>query len=475
MIAESVVRPLVTIWSGQTAARQRLARRRRESQFLIGGLVLLDVLMIAIAAAATTALRLVLDGFLPVVALGLPERHELASLLSAPVLIGLFWFNSLYDGDAILAGSREYGRIAHAVTYGVLFVLGTSYFVGDGPLVSRSWLLLLWISTIVLVSAGRFAARRIVRRLRRRGLLRTRVVVVGASSLGVAIAEQLQTSVNEGLDVVGFLDEYIPLGEKLVGSASVIGRPGDLVRGKVNPFVDEYLLVPQALPHERLEEITRLMVSRSGPTLRMAVSSNDLLTHGVLVAERASVPLVTMKRVRISGVDAVLKRSLDLGGALLALAMLGPIALGLILTRLARRQRSGLVWQTVRGECGDSTGFLLFSEAAAGWAPLRGVPALLAVVWGRLSLVGPRPVVVDALWTSSHGPNQPLTAVKPGLTGPWRLGGPDATLSDQALRDLAYVRDYTIWEDLRIIGQSLWLLRGHGSRPLLGRWRASGA
>lgn len=471
MIAENVIRPLITIRSGN-AARERAARRQRESQFLIGGLVLLDGLMIALAIVVTTALRLVLDGLLPVVALGLPERHVFASLLTAPVLLGLFWFNSLYDGDAILAGSREYGRIAHAVTYGVLFVLGASYFVGDGPLVSRSWLLLLWVSTIVLVSVGRFAARRIVRQLRHRGLLRTRVVVVGASSLGVAIANQLQAAENEGLDVVGFLDEYIPLGEKLVGSAAVIGRPGDLVRGKVNPMVDEYLLVPQALPHERLEEITRLMVSRSGPTLRMAVSSSDLLTHGVLVAQRASVPLVTMKRARITGIDALLKRTLDVVGATVALIGLGPVAVILATYGRMRTHRSGLVYQAVRGEYGGRTGFLLFSEQTVAWAPLRGVPALLAVLAGRMSLVGPRPVTLDPARFARTG-DQPLTAVKPGLTGPWRLSGPDASLSDQALHDLAYVRDYTIWEDLRIIGQSVWMLRRDRSGPLLARWRES--
>lgn len=472
MIAENVIRPLITVRRGNPA-HERVARRQRESQFLIAGLVLLDGLMIAMAIAVTTALRLVLDGLLPVVALGLPERHVFASILTAPALLGLFWMNSLYDGDGILAGSREYGRIAHAVTYGVLFVLGASYFLGDGPLVSRSWLLLLWVSTMVLVSAGRFVARRIVRQLRRRGVLRTRVVVVGASSLGVAIASQLQAAENEGLDVVGFLDEYIPLGEKLVGSAAVIGRPGDLVRGKVNPLVDEYLLVPQALPHERLEEITRLMVSRSGPTLRMAVSSSDLLTHGVLVAQRASVPLVTMKRARITGIDALLKRTLDLVGATLALIALGPIAVVVATQARIRTRRSSLVYQAVRGECGGRTGFLLFSESAIRSAPLRGVPALLAVLAGRLSLVGPRPVTLEAERFARSG-NQPLTAVKPGLTGPWRLSGPDASLSDQALNDLAYVRDYTIWEDLRIIAQSVWMLRRDRSGPLLARWRESG-
>ena len=76
-----------------------------------------------------------------------------------------------------------------------------------------------------------------------------------------------------------------PIGQALLGNLAVIGRPTDLLRGLQTPLADEYILVPQAVPHERLEEITRLMMSRNGPTLRMAVSSRDRLTHGVQVTE----------------------------------------------------------------------------------------------------------------------------------------------------------------------------------------------
>ena len=63
-----------------------------------------------------------------------------------------------------------------------------------------------------------------------------------------------------------------------------------------------------------------------------------------------------------------------------------------------------------------------------------------------------------------------LAAVKPGLTGPWRLTGPQASRSDQALRDLAYIRDYTIWEDLRILWISLGSLWGARDEAPLARW-----
>jgi hypothetical protein len=109
---------------------------------------------------------------------------------------------------------------------------------------------------------------------------------------------------------------------------------------------------------------------------------------------------------------------------------------------------------------------------ASAWLPVRGAPALLAVLSGRLSLVGPRPT----LWSPGEpGPEALwLTAVRPGITGPWRLSGPDASLADQSTRDLAYVRNYTIWEDLRITWRSVSRLLCNPLSPLVGRWQAGG-
>jgi lipopolysaccharide/colanic/teichoic acid biosynthesis glycosyltransferase len=90
------------------------------------------------------------------------------------------------------------------------------------------------------------------------------------------------------------------------------------------------------------------------------------------------------------------------------------------------------------------------------------------VLRGELSLVGPRPVL--------FGPGGPpdhigLTAVKPGLTGRWRLSGPGASLADQAAQDLRYVHEYSIWEDLRILWVSARRVPRGGATPgPLSRW-----
>jgi lipopolysaccharide/colanic/teichoic acid biosynthesis glycosyltransferase len=440
--------------------------RTDSRRLLLLALVGFDALALVLAVGGAGVLRLGIDEVLPISSLA-TERLVVASVLVVPILLLLFKIHGLYDLDHLLIGTREYAKIAHAATYGVLVVLAVSYFAGSGPLVSRSWVLLVWALTIGCAGLGRFGARRVVRWLRRRGALRTRVVIVGASTAGITIAEQLSAARNEGLDVVGFLDEYLPLGQALLPGVEVIGRPNDVT--KID-LADEYVLVPGALPHERLEAITRLMVSRTGPVLRMAVSPSELLTHRMLVTERGSVPLITLQQARLTGLEAALKRAVDLAGGCLLLVALAPLVATLLARAWLAGHRPLMYRERVYGSGDRPVALWLLDSRVSTWLALRGVPALLAVLGGHLSLVGPRPI------TCSPGalarPPTWLTAVKPGLTGPWRLSGPGASLADQVLNDLTYVRTYTIWEDLRILWASLGRLRRDGAAPLLGRWQA---
>jgi lipopolysaccharide/colanic/teichoic acid biosynthesis glycosyltransferase len=448
-------------------SKSAVTERRRQRRLLVGGLLAADACTLALAFGLAGVLRVSIDEVLPVATLGLIDRHVAVSLLAVPVLICFFWRLGCYEVENCLAGTSDYAHIAHGVTYGVILALALSYFSGNEPLVSRSWVLLAWAMSIVCVSVGRFAARRVVRRLRRRGLLHTRVVIVGASRFGVTLAEQFRASEGEGIDVIGFLDEYLPFGEELLPGVGVIGRPSDLVDGNRDADVDEYILVPQAMPYERLEEVTRLMVSRDGPVLRMAVNSRDLLTHGVLVTERSHVPLITLQRARLSGMDVVLKRALDVCGAVAGLIMMAPLLVWALAASSLAGRRPLLTPQLIFARGGGTTRLWLLAEGVNEHLPIRGAPALLAVLAGKLSLVGPRPRACEP---GEHEPRGLwVTSLPPGLTGPWRLSGPNASIQDQALQDLAYVRNYSIWEDLRILWQS--------ARPgaLLGRWQAGGS
>jgi lipopolysaccharide/colanic/teichoic acid biosynthesis glycosyltransferase len=443
--------------------------RRREQRNLRLALMVADYAVITLAVVMTDLVRIALENYFRMWPLA-AERHLIASILVPPALVVLFWLDGLYDLDLILVGTREYTRILQSVAYGVFIALAISYFAGGNPLISRLWLLLIFGLTSFAVLSERFVARRVVRRERRRGRLRTRVVVVGASTHGVAIAQQLLAANNEGFDVIGFLDEYVPTGQRLLGNIAVIGRPSEVLRPDAADRADEYILVPQALPAERLDEIGRAMVARGSALIRIAVSTSDLLTNGVLIAERANVPMLRVRAARIVGVDALLKRTLDVTGAMLGLIVLGPIALSALFWAWARGTRPILRRYEVRGSQGEPVSMWLLDREVSSRLAVRGAPALVAVLRGGMSLVGPRPVLQRARERGELP--APLALVKPGLTGPWRLGGGLNSVDVQEARDLAYARNYSLWTDLRLLAALFGVLTHRQPRPHVWRWES---
>lgn len=82
---------------------------------------------------------------------------------------------------------------------------------------------------------------------------------------------------------------------------------------------------------------------------------------------------------------------------------------------------------------------------------LDELPQLLNVLRGEMSLVGPRPIVREEL-ARYAGQSRWYLAVRPGLTGPWQVGGrSDAGYADRVRLDVQYARGSTLLGDLSIL------------------------
>jgi lipopolysaccharide/colanic/teichoic acid biosynthesis glycosyltransferase len=81
---------------------------------------------------------------------------------------------------------------------------------------------------------------------------------------------------------------------------------------------------------------------------------------------------------------------------------------------------------------------------------LDELPQLLNVLKGEMSLVGPRPTSFGAetyrVWYTVR------LEVAPGLTGLWQISGrSELDLEDRLRLDVAYVRNRSLWLDIRIL------------------------
>ena len=92
---------------------------------------------------------------------------------------------------------------------------------------------------------------------------------------------------------------------------------------------------------------------------------------------------------------------------------------------------------------------------------LDELPQLVNVVHGDMSLVGPRPVVPEELWRYGDR-GQIVLQVRPGMTGPWQVGGRSEIPYEQRIGlDVDYVLHRSLIGDLRILAQTVrYVLRG---------------
>lgn len=192
------------------------------------------------------------------------------------------------------------------------------------------------------------------------------------------------------------------------------------------------------------------------------------------------------RRLHLAG-----KRVFDVLVAVAALLLLGPLLIGLALAIKATSKGPVLFRQAREGHFGRPFMALKFRTMAATRCDRTGLmqtaandqrvtalgrvmrrtsldelPQLFNVLWGDMSLVGPRPHVSGMLAGGmSYRDLVPYydyrLIMRPGLTGwaqanGWR--GPTDRAENAMARidhDVAYIQNFSLWLDLRIVWQTL--------------------
>lgn len=174
----------------------------------------------------------------------------------------------------------------------------------------------------------------------------------------------------------------------------------------------------------------------------------------------------------------LVKRILDVAGALVGLIVLSPLLLLIaILVRLRlgapvlfRQVRPGLrgkpfellkfrTMTDARDEGGNLLPDAVRLTPFGRWlrsTSLDELPELFNVLKGDMSLVGPRPLLIAYL--DRYTPEQARRhEMKPGITGWAQIHGRNTLTWEEKFKlDVWYVDNWTIWLDLKILFLTLW-------------------
>lgn len=418
----------------------------------------------------------------------LPERVSFYSSVTywaVPLFLAIFAVYRLYEHRRLFVGFQEYSRVLNACTVGTMAIIVIS-FLDERLIISRGWLAMVWLVSMAFSSASRFGFRRLVRRLRAHGYLVTPAVIVGANEEGQALAEQFLSDPASGVEVVGFVDDSYGDGTPIAGDLQVVGDMQDLERLVSEWSIGELVVATTALSRDQLLDLYRRFGHMPGVETRLSSGLFEVLTTGVRVQEVSSVPLMTLQRVRITGVDAALKTVLDYAGAALGLLALSPVMLlialairldseGPVFHRRRVLARAGGTFDALkfRTMIVDADKILLLdqrlrSDFEQGYklkedprvtrvgrvlrrTSLDELPQLFNVLLGQMSLVGPRMITPEE--AARYGKwKLNLLTVKPGITGPWQIKGRNDIPYEERVRiSMHYIRNYTVWLDLEIL------------------------
>jgi lipopolysaccharide/colanic/teichoic acid biosynthesis glycosyltransferase len=95
---------------------------------------------------------------------------------------------------------------------------------------------------------------------------------------------------------------------------------------------------------------------------------------------------------------------------------------------------------------------------------LDELPQLFNVIYGTMSLVGPRPEL-PYLVEKYHTWQRKRFAVSPGITGWWQINGRSERMMHLHTEDdLYYINHYSLWLDIQILIRTIWaVLLGKGA------------
>ncbi len=463
--------------------------RWAERLLLIIGLTCLDLVMVMLGFWLAYAIRFEVGiswFYQPEVAP--TDFYQNLVFFIAPAWVIVFRLFGLYDFKNLFGGTREYAKAFNASTFAMMLMILYIFF-GE-TIIARAWVLLSWLLVSLGVILGRFALRRIVQNLRVNGRFLTAALIIGANEEGLAIAEQLQTNPKAGVWLAGFADDELGPGSELLPNVPVLGSVdtiGSLVR---QHGIQEIIVASTALPREKLLQLFTAFGSDENITIRMSSGLYELLTTGVEVQEFGNVPLLSVNKVRLTGMDMTMKSLLDLIISVGALLVFLPIMVAIAIA--IRLDSSGPIFHLRRVVGVSGKGFNAFKfrtmyvdadERLARDPELRRefemnhklkndprvtrigrflrrtsldeLPQLINVLLGQMSLVGPRMITTEE--RARYGKfRMNLSTVKPGITGLWQVSGrSDVSYEERVMLDMNYIRNYSIWFDLYILWQTI--------------------
>jgi exopolysaccharide biosynthesis polyprenyl glycosylphosphotransferase len=350
-------------------------------------------------------------------------------------------------------------------------------------------IVIFWIAALVFVTSGRAAVRTIARRTL---AYLQNTVIVGAGEVGQLVARKLLQHPEYGINLIGLVDADPKARRAELSQLPVLGSPEQLP-AFVRLFDVERVIIAFSTdaPRQTLEvirELRKLDVQIDVVPRLFEVVGPRIELHSV-----EGLTLLGLPPVRLSRSSAMLKRAIDIVGAVFGLLLTAPLFLlaawrikrespGPVFFRQTRlgmgmNEFTALKFRTMHVDADDAPHreFIRETMTSDAATPAHGIyklerddvvtpfgrwlrrtsldelPQLINVLRGEMSLVGPRPCIPYE--TDQFAPHHFERFLVPaGITGYWQVTARAHSTFGEALdMDVAYARSWSLGLDLRLL------------------------
>jgi Undecaprenyl-phosphate glucose phosphotransferase len=439
--------------------------------------ILTDSLCLFLAMAAAYGLRF---SVLSSEAEHLPLSYYLwGGLILTPLYLMLYSLWGLYESFRSRTVGQEILLLTQTNLAGFAVALAVSALLKSVNY-SRLTLVFFFVFSVAAAAGKRLLLRLALRHIRLRGYNVKNVLLIGAGPLA--------------RDYLAILTHNQALGYKVIGHVSAGGDLPELER--LGGFEALEALLERHMPDEvvaalEIEDFACLgqviqVCEKTGTKVSLIPFYAEYIPARPAVDEIDGLPLINIRRIPLDNAgNALLKRLVDIGGALFLITLTSPLMLAIAL--LVRLSSPGpVIFRQERLGRGKKP-FMMYkfrtmvvnSEAQTAWSTnsdsrrtplgvflrkfsLDELPQFFNVLTGSMSLVGPRPELPHFVREFKESVPRYMVKhqVRPGITGWAQINGlrGNTSIPRRIDHDLYYIENWSLSLDIRIL--FLTLLRG---------------
>ena len=446
--------------------------------------VVSDILLISVSVLLAYWVRYELQWFRDI-----SYHHPLSayvpfSLLFTALMLLAFQMDRVYQQWRGCPWLDQVYRIINATAKSVVVMLAIT-FVLQPLQYSRLLLGEAGIIAVILLVLSRVVQNGIAGWLRARGVGVDRIIIVGAGEVGRTVMRAIVARPELGYQVIGFVDDNPQKGQTDIGRFKALGPLHNLSRLIEKEAVDEVIITLPWMYHRKIMSIVR-ECERRQVSARIVPDLFQMSLSRVDVDDLGGVPLIGVREVGFGREALLVKRGMDIVGAVIGLVLGAPL-LALIGLAIRLDSPGQIVFRQTRvGATGKTFEMYKFRSMREGAeaeleqlrelneadgpifkirddprltrvgrflrrTSLDELPQLWNVLRGEMSLVGPRPPLPVEVTHYMEWHKKRLE-VRPGITALWQVSGRSMLSFDEGvLLDIYYIENWSLWLDFKIL------------------------